>query len=193
MAIKVIVKGDSSGDYEFIVKAFRKERCFNEEILELLDSSGNLLYTIPTSSLNLIQYIQDESQVQMQEFVDGEYITQLCVENGVSDIAIDCTRVNADRFINLPVIEAYQYLGIDNATKQEKWFKEFSIPLSKIKFINHNFVINTDNNSTSSKILEDAIPQNAEETIAPETPPVENKQSSHNSNPKKKKSKFNKK
>ena len=196
MAIKVLVKGDNSGDYEFNVSSYRKERCFNEEIIELLDSNGNLLYTVPASSLILIQYFPDDSGVELQEFVDGEYITQLCVDNNSSDIAIDCTRVSAERLINIPIIEAYQFLGIDQKTKQEKWFKEFTIPLSKVKFINHNFLIKTSENGTPNTSNETFEQEVLESTDVAEEKPMETNAPStsiNKNNSKKKKSKINKK
>ena len=187
MAVKVIVRGDSSGDYEFLVKSIRYERCCYEvEIVELLDSNNNLLYTIPVSSLVLVQFIQDDENLKLQEFVDGDFITQLCFDNNLSDASIECTRVNADKIMDLTVIEAYQYLGIDEKTKQDKWFKEFIVPISRIKFINHNFLIDV------KELKTEATEENVSEVETKNETEIEVAPKKKN-NSKKHQSKFNKK
>lgn len=188
MAVKVIVRGDSSGDYEFLVKNIRFERCcYAEEIIELLDSSNNLLYTVPVSSLVLLQHINEDENTKLQEFVDGDYITQLCFDNNLSDASIECTRVNAEKIMDLTVIDAYQYLGKDEKTKQDKWFKEFSIPISRIKFINHNYLIDV-NQGMSPEVAEEVESTSETEIVqdVTEEKPNENRSKKH-------KSKFNKK
>lgn len=177
MAVKVIARGDSSGDYEFVVKAIRMNRCcFDEQIVELLDSENNLLYTVPYSSLVLIQYIQDEENVNLQEFVDGEYVTQVCFDNNLSDATIECTRVNANKVLNETMIEAHQFLGADQKTQQEIWFQEFALPISKVKFINHNFIINPKENPepvvepTETEETDVVLPTNPEGTTETESP-----------------------
>ena len=183
MAVKVIVRGDSSGDYEFLVKSIRYERCcYEEEIIELLDSNNNLLYTVPFSSLVLVQFVEDDENQKLQEFVDGDFITQLCFDNNLSDASIECTRVNAEKILNTTVIEAYQFLGIDEKTKQEKWFNEFTLPISRVKFINHNYLIDIKSETES-------IPAESSVQSETETETVSKKKN----NSKKHQSKFNKK
>ena len=183
MAVKVIVKGDSSGNYEFLVKNIRFERCcYDEQIVELLDSEGNLLYTVPQESVILIQYIQDDANLKLQEFVHGDYITQICFDNNLSDATIDCTRVNAEKIMDSTVIDVFQYLGINKENNQEIWFKEFTIPIKKLKFINHNYLIDVEKNPTSSTPTQEIEPE-----VVDTTPNVDEEK------PKKHKSRFNKK
>lgn len=143
MAVKVIVCGDNSGDYEFIVATADKKRLFNEEILELLDEDGVLLYTVPVHALRLIQILPEnvEDPVKPQKFQPDNSITSVCIKNaGGNDAQIECTVVNGNRFINETVIETLNFLGKDN-NGNEKWFNEFIIPLKQIKFINHNHIL----------------------------------------------------
>ena len=172
MAVKVIVRGDSSGDYEFLVKSVRYERCcYDDQILELLDSENNLLYTVPLSSLVLIQHIQDSEDLKLQEFVDDDYITQICFDNNTSDATIECTRVNADKAMKDTMIEAIQFLGIDKKTKQEQWFNEFTIPLNRIKFINHNFLINV-KEEEDEEVVQEEQPNPTTVPVAPVVEPT---------------------
>lgn len=142
MAVKVIVCGDNSGDYEFLVSTVDKKRLFNEEILELKDEEGILLYTVPMHSLRLIQILPDnEDSIKPQKFQPDNSIMSVCIQNaGGNDAQIECTRVSGDRFVNETVIETYNFLGTDDKGN-ENWFNEFIIPLKQIKFINHNYVL----------------------------------------------------
>lgn len=159
MAVKVIVCGDNSGDYEFVVATVDKKRLFNEEILELLDEEGVLLYTVPVHSLRLIQILPEdiEDPVKPQKFQPNNSITSVCINNaGGNDAQIECTRVNGARFINETVIETLNFLGTDNQGN-EKWFNEFVIPLKQIKFINHNHVLPEPVKNNTKETSEESI------------------------------------
>lgn len=143
MAVKVIVCGDGNGDYEFLVATVNRKRLFNEEILELLDNEGNLLYTVPIHSLRLMQLfpIDSEQNDLVQKYQFDNSITSICFDNGNgNDAIVECTTANSDRFVNEVIIETNNYLGTTPDGK-ETWSKEFIIPLKHVKFINHNHIV----------------------------------------------------
>lgn len=159
MAVKVIVCGDSNGDYEFIVATAEKRRLFNEETLELLDVDGNLLYTVPMHSLRLIQIIPD-GEVEPKKFQLDNSIMAVCLNNANSDAIVECTRASSERFVNEIVIETFNYLGRDEKGV-ENWFKEFIIPFKQIKYIDHNFIVDPNN----TKVVKEELPAEPEQEI----------------------------
>lgn len=143
MAVKVIVCGDGNGDYEFLVATVNRKRLFNEEILELVDMEGNLLYTVPLHSLRLMQLfpLGSEQDALVQKYQIDNSITSVCFDNGNNtDAIVECTTANGERFVNEVIIETNNYLGTTPDGK-ETWAKEFMIPFKHVKFINHNHIV----------------------------------------------------
>lgn len=138
MAVKVVVKGDKGGDYELIAFDGRKNRIYDHEVLEMFDDNNNILYSVPLSRIRYLQIINDES-LQLPQYAGDNRNIVVTIEGGESgDLTIQCDRISLDRFINDIVIDLHTYMGMDPQTKEDMWFREFSVPFVNIKFINYN-------------------------------------------------------
>lgn len=138
MPVKVVVKGDTSGDYELFADIAHKNRVFDEEVLDMVDPENRLLYSIPLPKIRYIQIL--DQAVDMPKYAGDNRSILVTVEGNVTDIAFQCDRVVPERIINKLTLDLYIYMGLDEKTKNDKWFKELSIPFENIKHINYNYI-----------------------------------------------------
>lgn len=139
MAIKVVVKGDKGGDYELIAFDGRKSRIYDHEVLEMFDENNYILYSVPLSQIRYLQTIDNEN-LELPQFAGENRNVVITIGGEAGDLTIQCDRITVDRFINDAIIDLHTYLGLNPQTKEDMWFKEFSIPFTNIKFINYNNV-----------------------------------------------------
>lgn len=135
--IKVIIKGDSEGDYVVYASEGLKARIHDTEMLNLLDVNGAVIYEIPFSRIRLMEDVNDPT-IEVPVFNREKCLINVVIEGPMNrDISKVCQRVSTNRFFTSMTIEGFNFLGLKDGTSEEMWERTFLTALDNIVMISH--------------------------------------------------------